>query len=403
VVEKRKLKHQKPIEEAQALPELPKSISAKYSRAEIETVKHHSEKRPKKSKIHERTVDESPSPLSKMAMIMNLPSKPSTSSPPDSPPLTPRMTMPVLPHPPDSPTPPVGPTSFSDSTVLELHDLLSKELPAPAPGGHSKDGISKSTMKRKYLAGTIGKIDITNIGNIGNIAIGPIKHKVSSSPPRSGPNTPRKEEIVRENNMALDLKSIFDSLKPIIDKHVEMKPILFEKVTDFKKSPHLGSMLSIFTVLLETYDLYGSVWEEKRNSLTVVLSKKKRERFLEFNALSQQFEEIHMISIDNFLNEISLRAVYIYSMLTELKKVTLPDETDYTCIQDLCTTLEPIHDKIIARKLREKNENEQKNQRLTMENGVQKEEKKYKRASRTMDKTKALLSPTDKPPKNIKN
>jgi len=62
-----------------------------------------------------------------------------------------------------------------------------------------------------------------------------------------------------------------------------------------------------------------------------------------------------MISIENFLTEVSTRALHINTLLTELKNYTLPQEPDYIQLQEICTTVERIHDKIIARKMREKN------------------------------------------------
>jgi len=388
---------------------------SKHSKGEIEntTVKNsnYSEKR-KKGKLDSNRGDHSPSPLSKMAMIIN--TQKTVSSPPDSP-ISHKSQLSAHSQPASqsaailSDSPSSKPASTHDSSYLEINDFVLKELTAPVLNTNSKDAkndLSKSGKRKYHLSNTFGNT-IGNIG-IGNIAIGNIaipnigianiglkyKSAVNSSPPRSGGNTPRKEEISRENTMALNLKSIFDSLKPIIDNHVEMKPILFEKVTEFRNNPDLGDFLNRFRVLIETYDLFCSVWEEKRSTLRDVLAKNKRERFMEFNTQTQQFEEIHMISIENFLNEVSLRAVYIYTMLSDLKQSSLIEDSDYTILSDLCNSIGPIYDKIVARKIREKNEIQQ--QLLTTQNP--KEDRKSKRSSKSLEKTKvSILSPrTDK-------
>lgn len=333
-------------------------------------------------------------------MIIHTSHKDSAKTPPDSP-VTRKSS--VLCNPPNYVPPPPSGESPSKNTVIDppQFDINESNKDLPANSKDPKNDLSKSG-KRKYNIpiGNIGNIgNLSNtIGNtIGNIGIGNIaipniaipnialKYKNNNSPPRTGSDTPRREEIVRENLIGSGLKMLFDSLKSIIDKHIEMKPILFEKVTEFKRNPDLKDFLNRFRVLIETYDMYCSIWEEKRPTLREVLVKNKKERFMELNTLSQQFEEIHMIPIESFLNEISLRAVHIYTMLAELKEITQPEDSEHALLTELCTYLEPIYDKIVARK---KNE---------IQNS--KEEKKSKRASRSInDKTKvSILSPrTDK-------
>jgi len=168
-----------------------------------------------------------------------------------------------------------------------------------------------------------------------------------------------------------------------------MKPILFEKATDFKNNPHMTDLIAIFQALFEAYDTYCSLWECRKGFFRDALNFHKKKT--EIVSLAQQFEEIHMISVENFLTEVSTRAILIYTLLTELNKYTLPEEPDFTSLTDLCSTVERINDRIIARKMREKNEN-------SIANGLQASanrdyDRKVKRVSRGVDKAKQLISP----------
>jgi len=88
-----------------------------------------------------------------------------------------------------------------------------------------------------------------------------------------------QKKVIEENSgMTSYLKPIFEAMKPIIQKHVEMKPILFEKVSEFDVSPNLYHLISHFNSLFEAYEVFSSVWEGRkfllRDALVPVAGKK---------------------------------------------------------------------------------------------------------------------------------
>jgi len=158
---------------------------------------------------------------------------------------------------------------------------------------------------------------------------------VTNSPPKSA-----KEET-HCSGMSCQLKPIFDSLRPIIERHVEMKPLLFDKVLEWRNNPNLSDLVPVFTALFEAYDNFCSVYESRKSALKDALLKKKSDLV----TLAQQFEEIHMISVENFLIEVSTKAVHIYTMLSEVKQYTLPLESDFNNLEELCANVEKINEK----------------------------------------------------------
>jgi len=158
------------------------------------------------------------------------------------------------------------------------------------------------------------------------------------------------KKIEECSGMTSYLKPIFDAMKPIVDKHVAMKPILFELVTQFNSNTTLLDLVSHFESLFEAYETFGSVWEGRkfllRDALVPVANKKRQSELIN---LSQKFEEVHMISLELFLSEAAARAVLIYHLLTEFKNFTLPFDSGYAELNSLCMKIELIHEKIIAR------------------------------------------------------
>jgi len=101
-------------------------------------------------------------------------------------------------------------------------------------------------------------------------------HLNTLSPRSSTPTEKKKDEAVVHVAMPSPLKPIFDTLRPIIEKHIEMKPILFEKVSKFDENPNLGDLLSFFTALIESYEKFASLFEYRRGIIKEAFTSKKK-------------------------------------------------------------------------------------------------------------------------------
>jgi len=56
-----------------------------------------------------------------------------------------------------------------------------------------------------------------------------------------------------------------------------------------------------------------------------------------------------MISLEKFLDQMSTRAVNIYTLLSEFKTLSSTFETGYKELEDLCASVELLQEKIITR------------------------------------------------------
>jgi len=91
-----------------------------------------------------------------------------------------------------------------------------------------------------------------------------------------------------------------------------------------------------------------------------------------------------MISVENFLAEVSSRAIHIASMISDMKQYTLSFEVDFQALQELSGNLEKMNDKY-SRKLRGKSEK--------FESSPAREDKKANRVSRGVDRAKQMIKP----------
>lgn len=163
--------------------------------------------------------------------------------------------------------------------------------------------------------------------------------------PRSIPSHKYREET----GMNVQIKSIFDALKPIIERHIEMKLILFEKVSKFTENPNLREIFPLLTTLHTLYDLYCTIWKAQkmalREALIPAVNKKKQSELI---SLTQQFEEVYQVSLETILDEVSKRPTQISSMLTECKQYTQESEPDFSDLQTLSAQYDKINEKIAA-------------------------------------------------------
>jgi len=72
-----------------------------------------------------------------------------------------------------------------------------------------------------------------------------------------------------------------------------------------------------------------------------------------------------MISLENFLDLMSTRAVHIYTLLSEFKTLSSTFETGYKELEDLCASVEWLQEKIIIRLKKKQSEKDINHQTLT--------------------------------------
>jgi len=221
----------------------------------------------------------------------------------------------------------------------------------------------------------------------------PIKHATVSSKterpekvtlkPQYSPRSIPSHKYREDTGMNVQIKPIFDALKPIIERHIEMKLVLFEKVSKFPENPTLCELFPLLTTLFDLYEHYCSVWESRKGALKEALvpslSKRKPSELI---SLTQQFEEIHMVHLEHILAEVSTRPIHISSMLTECKQYTQESEPDFSDLQRLSENYEKINEKIVARAKKDP----VKEQAM----------KKANRVSRGVDRAKQMIKPSDK-------
>jgi len=238
-----------------------------------------------------------------------------------------------------------GTPTLSEET--EIEDSASKTS--------QKYGLTKSTTSMIEKLETLPHlpINLPNLPNLPNVPIFNLQKKVEEN-----------------SGMTSYLKPIFEAIKPIIQKHVEMKPILFEKVSEFDVNPNLYQLISHFTSLFEAYEDFSSVWEGRkfllRDALVPIVGRKKQSELVH---LAQKFEEVHMISLEKFLDEMSTRAVRIYTVLSEFKTLSSTFETGYKELETLCSSLEYLQEKIITRLKKKQSQKDLNHQTLPKNEG----------------------------------
>lgn len=127
-----------------------------------------------------------------------------------------------------------------------------------------------------------------------------------------------------------------------------MKPLLFEKLSSAKFN--LEDLISNLNDLFNDYEVFASVWEGRkyllRDALLPVVGKKKQSDLI---CLAQKFEEVHIVSLEQFLTEVSTRAVHIFTFISDFKTYSLTSDPGYNELCELCSNVEWIQQKVISR------------------------------------------------------
>eukprot|EP01125_Pyxidicula_operculata_P016442 TRINITY_DN5662_c0_g1_i1.p1 TRINITY_DN5662_c0_g1~~TRINITY_DN5662_c0_g1_i1.p1 ORF type:complete len:1143 (-),score=334.15 TRINITY_DN5662_c0_g1_i1:8-3028(-) len=159
-------------------------------------------------------------------------------------------------------------------------------------------------------------------------------------------NAPKKES----SGMTAEMKPLFDALKPIIESHVSMLEVLFLRMAEFSTKRQVADVFCNNMGVFKHYDWYCSLWESKHLLVQEACVKADNP----FGTLVKQFKDERSLTVEEVLEEVSKRILYIHTTFDSMIKYTDPAEPDHDPMKTVFEQLEVLNNKLVERMKREK-------------------------------------------------
>jgi len=177
----------------------------------------------------------------------------------------------------------------------------------------------------------------------------------------------------KQTGMTDEMLPIFEQLTTIVDCHIRMLTMFFERMAVFETNPVLGDIFTQNEELFLKYSVFCALWD-KHKPLIVDAAKKNKTTF---GHLAKQFESEQMIPLVTCLDDIPKRVPALQTMISDYLKNLGSDEEDYNLFVQLEKQVQQLADEISQRQKRDKG----KDKKGESEKKQTAEEKKFSRLS----------------------
>jgi len=165
----------------------------------------------------------------------------------------------------------------------------------------------------------------------------------------AGPKSPSGDN---ESGMTDEMYPVFEHLTTIVDCHIRMLTMFFERMAIYEENPVVGDIFSQNEELLLKYSVFCYLYDKNKTMIAEATKKPKTT----FGQFAKQFESEQMLPLAAFLDEIPKRVPALQTMISEYLRNLSSDEEDYDLFVKLDKQVQQLTEEIAQRQKLQKNE-----------------------------------------------